>query len=157
MSTLKEAVEDFLDQKRIAIAGVSRDSKQPANLIYRTLLKGGHDVFAVNPNADEVEGVVCYRDLKSVPGGVDAVVVATPPDAALAVASECADLKVSRVWMHRSFGTGSVSPAAVDFCREHGINVIAGGCPMMFVSGADVGHKCMRWILSLTGGLPKQV
>lgn len=157
MSALKGAVEDFLDQKRIAVAGVSRDSKQPANLIYRTLLKAGHEVFAVNPNADEVEGGACYHDLKSIPGGVDAVVVATPPEAAMSVASECADLNVSRVWMHRSFGTGSVSSAAVDFCREHGIGVIAGGCPMMFVPGADVGHKCMRWILSVTGGLPKQV
>jgi len=157
MMKLTDAVEDFLAQKRIAVAGVSRDSKQPANLIFRTLKKGGHDVFAVNPNAEEVEGEPCYKDLKSIPGGVDAVMVATAPGAALAVVSESAELGVTRVWMHRSFGTGSVSDDAVEFCREHGIAVIAGGCPMMFVPGADVAHKCMRWVLNLTGGLPKQV
>ena len=47
-------------QTRIAVAGVSRDSKQPANLIYRRLRATGHEVFAVDPNADEVEGDVCY-------------------------------------------------------------------------------------------------
>ena len=56
MTTLREAAEEFLAQSRIAVAGVSRDSKQPANLIYRRLRDTGHEVFAVNPNAAEVEG-----------------------------------------------------------------------------------------------------
>lgn len=157
MTTLKEAAQDFLAQQRIAVAGVSRDSKQPANLIFRTLKRTGHDVFAVNPNTDEVEGVSCFHDLKSIPGDIDAVVVATPPDATLGVATECAELGVSRVWIHRSFGTGSVSDEAVAYCRDHGMQVIAGGCPMMFVPGGDFGHKCMRFVLNMTGGLPKQV
>jgi len=37
MPTLREAVDDFLAQKRIAVVGVSRDSGQAANLVYRTL------------------------------------------------------------------------------------------------------------------------
>jgi uncharacterized protein len=49
----------------------------------------------------------------------------------------------------------SVSPEAVDYCREHGMSVIAGGCPMMYGEGVDFGHACMRWILGLTGRLPK--
>jgi predicted CoA-binding protein len=157
MSTLKDAAADFLAQKRIAVAGVSRDSKQPANLIFRTLRDAGHEVFAVNPNAHQVEDSPSYHDLKSIPGGVDAVMIATPPGAALKVASECAEIGVSRIWMHRSFGKGSVSEEAVDFCRARGIEVIAGGCPMMFITDADVGHRCMRWVLNLTGALPKEV
>jgi hypothetical protein len=48
----------------------------------------------------------------------------------------------------------SVSPAAVEYCRQRGISVIAGACPMMYGDGADLGHRCMRLILRLTGGLP---
>jgi hypothetical protein len=48
----------------------------------------------------------------------------------------------------------SVSPAAVEYCRQHDISVIAGACPMMYGDGVDLGHKCMRLILRLTGGLP---
>jgi predicted CoA-binding protein len=157
MATLEEAVSDFLGQKRIAVAGVSRDPNQSANAIFRMLSKAGYQVFPVNPNADEVEGQPCFRDLKTIPGGVDGVLVVTAPTAAKQVVAECVDLNISRVWMHRSFGAGSVSEEAVAFCREHQIQVIAGGCPMMFVPGADVAHKCMRWVLNLTGGFPKRV
>lgn len=156
MATLKEAVDDFLAQKRIAVAGVSRSPNQPANLIYRTMRKAQYEVFAVNPNADEVEGDTCYHDLGSIPGGVEAVLIATAPDVAGTVARQCAEKGISRVWMHRSFGKGSVSPEAVDLCRASGVTVIAGGCPLMFLPSADFGHKCMRFVLNLTGGLPKQ-
>jgi hypothetical protein len=157
MPTLKEAVVDFLAQKRIAVAGVSRDSSQAANLVYRALRGADYEVFAVNPNANEVEGDTCYHDLKSIPDGAEAVVIATTPEAAETVVRECADQGVSRVWMHRSFGAGSVSEDAAEYCRARGITVIAGGCPRMFLPGADLGHQCMRWLVQLTGGLPKQV
>ena len=157
MATLKEAAEDFLAQRRIAVVGVSRSSNEAANLVYRTLRKAEYEVFAVNPNADEVEGDRCYHDLTSIPGGVDAAVIATPPAVSEGVARECAEQGITRVWMHRSFGEGSVSPAAAAYCREHNVTVIEGGCPMMFVPGADIGHKCMRWVLNLTGRLPKQI
>lgn len=157
MPTLKEAVDDFLAQKRIAVVGVSRSSDQAANLVYRGLRDAGHEVFAVNPNADQVEGDPCYPVLKSIPDGVDAVVIATTPEVAEAVVRDCAEQGISRVWMHRSFGKGSVSGAAADFCRQKDITVIAGGCPRMFLPRADIGHRCMRWVLNLTGGLPKEV
>lgn len=155
MSELREAVESFLAQKRIAVAGVSRSKNEAANIVYRKLRDSGYQVFPVNPNASELEGETCYADLKSVPGGVDAVVIATHPRVAGQIVRECAELGISHVWMHRSFGRGSVSDDAVGYCREHGIRVIPGGCPMMFCEPVDFGHKCMRWISKLTGGLPK--
>jgi predicted CoA-binding protein len=156
VATMHEAVEAFLAQKRIAVAGVSRNKNEAANIIYRKLRASGYEVFPVNPNAETVEGDNCYPDLGSVPGGVDGVVIATRPAVTEQVVRECADLGVPRVWMHRSFGQGSVSEDAVDYCREKGIEVIAGGCPMMFCRPVDFPHKCMRWILNVTGGLPRE-
>ena len=155
--TLRDRVDDFLAQKRIAVAGVSRkDGHHPAaNLIYRKLRSTGHEVFPVNPNMHTFEGDTCYSDLRSIPGGVDGVVIVTRPEATEQIVNTCSDAGVSRVWMHQSLAKGSsVSPNAVEFCHEHNIDVIAGGCPMMFVPGADIGHTCMRWMLKLTGGLP---
>ena len=155
MPELKEAVEDFLAQKRIAVAGVSRGGDEAANAIYRKLRGAGYEVFATNPKAAEVEGEPCYPDLRSIPGGVDAVVISTPPEVAEEIVRECAEIGASRVWLHRSFGQGSVSEAAVEYGREHGLSVIPGGCPMMFCE-PDVAHKCMRWVLKVTGGLPSR-
>lgn len=157
MPTLEETVGDFLAQKRIAVAGVSRSGREAANLIYRKLRSRGYLVFAINPNSEEVEGDICYPDLKSIPGGVDGIVIATHPKVTDQIVRECAELGISRMWIHRSFGNGSVSEAAVDFCRENNLTVIPGGCPMMYCEPVDIGHKCMRWVLNLTGGLPKQV
>jgi predicted CoA-binding protein len=157
LTTLEAKVNDFLGQKRIAVAGVSRNqgSHPAANLIYRRLKTTGHDVFAVNPHMQTFEGDRCYPDVSSIPGGVDGVVIVTRPEVTERVVHQCSDAGVRRVWMHQSLGGGSsVSPTAVEYCRQHDISVIAGACPMMYGDGVDFGHTCMRWILKLKGGLP---
>ena len=156
-TTLEAKVAEFLAQKRIAVAGVSHDnSHHPvANLIYRRLKKTGHEVFAVNPNSQGFEGDRCYPDLRSIPGGVDGVVIVTRPETTARIVRDCRDAGVRRVWMHQSMANGSsVSPEAVAYCRQHDISVIAGACPMMYGANVDIGHTCMRWVLKLTGGLP---
>jgi predicted CoA-binding protein len=150
-------VHEFLAQKRIAVAGVSRDNGHHpvGNLIYHRLKKTGHDVFAVNPHMQSFEGDRCYPDLQSIPGGVGGVVIITRPETTESIVRDCSDAGVRRVWMHQSAVKGtSVSPEAVRYCREHDISVIAGACPMMYGPGVDLGHTCMRWLLKLTGGLP---
>jgi len=160
MATILDTkVQDFLAQKRIAVAGVSRNhSHHPAgNLIYRRLKKTGHDVFAVNPHMETFEGDRCYPALRSIPGGVSGVVIITRPETTAQIVRDCGEAGVRHVWMHQSMGKGtSVSNDAVQYCREHGISVIAGACPMMFGEGVDFGHTCMRWFLKLSGGLPDQ-
>ena len=155
MPTVAEATRDFLAQKRIAVAGVSRTpASHGGNVIYKRLRDRGYEVFAVNPNADTVEGDRCYHDLASIEGGVGAVVIATNPRDTPSVVEDCAKLGITRVWMHRSFGEGSVSDEAVRVGREGGMTVIAGGCPLMFDPTADFGHKCMRWVAGITGNAP---
>lgn len=156
-TTLKQAAEEFLAQKRIAVAGVSRDTKQPANLIYRRLRATGHDVFAVNPHADQVEGDPCFASVSAIPGGVDGVVVVTPAAQSSAVVADCATAGVPRVWLHRGLGPGSLSGEAVTACREHGISCIPGGCPNMFGATSDFGHRCMCGLLELTGKIPRKL
>ena len=155
---IKEAASEFLANKRVAVTGVSRHPKNHgSNVVYRRLRERGYEVFAVNPNADEVEGDRCYPDLGSIPGGVDAVVIATRPETAEATMRECVELGIKRVWMHRSFGAGSVSEAAAEYGRKRGLTVIDGVFPLMFEPTADLGHKGMRFVFTLTGNVPKQV
>jgi uncharacterized protein len=156
MQTIKEAASAFLANKRIAVTGVSRTPKtHGSNNVYRRLKDRGYEVFAVNPNTDTVEGDPSYQDLKSIPGGVDAVVIGTRPEIAENTIRECAELGIRHVWMHQGPGAGSVSSAATDYGRQRGITVIDGGCPLMFGPTADVGHKIMRLVYARH--VPKQV
>jgi predicted CoA-binding protein len=156
MQPIKEAASEFLANKRVAVTGVSRTPKtHGSNNVYRRLRERGYDVFAVNPNTQEVEGDRSYPDLQSISGGVEAVVIGTRPEIAEDTMHESAELGIKHVWMHRGPGGGSVSNAATEYGRQHGITVIDGGCPLMFEPTADLGHKIMRFVYA--GRVPKQV
>jgi predicted CoA-binding protein len=158
MSAIKQATAEFLAGKRVAVTGVSRTPQgHGSNVVYQRLRQRGYEVFAVNPEADQVEGDTCYPSLSSIPGGVDWVVIGTRPQTAEATIRECADLDISRVWMHRGPGAGSVSHTAAEYGRQRGITVIEGGCPCMFGPTADPGHKAMRLVYTLTGNVPRRV
>ena len=158
MVTVKEAAAAFLANERIAVTGVSRHPQgHGSNAVYKRLRDRGYEVFAVNPHAEKVEGDRCYHSLGEIPGGVDAVVIATAPDSAEQTMRECTGLGIEHVWMHRSFGKGSVCDEATVYGREHGITVIDGGCPLMFEPTADFGHKLMRRWFTRTGKVPSTV
>jgi predicted CoA-binding protein len=158
MPTIKEAAAEFLSNKRIAVTGVSRNpAGHGSNAVYKRLRDRGYEVFAVNPNAETVEGDRAYPSLEAIPNGVEAVVIGTDPDRADATVQECADLGIGQVWMHRSFGGGSVCESATRLGRSHGITVIDGGCPLMFDPTADGAHKVMKMFFTLTGKVPRRV
>jgi predicted CoA-binding protein len=158
MQNIKSAAAEFLSQKKIAVTGVSRTSSgHGSNLVYQRLRQRGYDVYAVNPNAETVEGDRSYHDLHSIAGGVDGVVIGTRPERDMQTMRECVEMGITRVWMHRGPGAGSVSAEATEFGRQHGITVIDGGCPLMFEPTADAGHKAMRMVFTLTGKVPRRV
>jgi hypothetical protein len=150
--SLKTKTQNFLNQKRIAVAGVRSTQDDAANGIFRKLRDEGYEVFPVNPSVETVEGVTCYPNVQSIPGGVEGVVIVTSPKVTEQVVRDCAEAGVRSVWMHRSIGN-SVSDDAVQFCEDSGIDVIAGACPMMYLK-PDFGHTCMRWFMGATGRLP---
>jgi predicted CoA-binding protein len=155
MQPIDEAAKAFLASKRVAVTGVSRrPQNHGANVVYRRLRDRGYEVFAVNPNASEVEGDRSYRNLRTIPGGVEAVVIGTRPDIAEDTMREAAELGIKQVWMHQGPGAGSVSSAATEYGRQHGITVIDGGCPLMFGPTSDLGHRLIRFIYA--GKVPSQ-
>ena len=118
----------------------------------------GRHVTEVTPNASRTAPMTVVSTLgRLIPGGVEAVVIGTRPETADETMQECADLGIKYVWMHRSMGGGSVSKSAATYGRERGIAVIDGGCPSMFDPTADGAHKAMRFILTISGAVPRRV
>jgi predicted CoA-binding protein len=155
MVHVPEAVAEFLRGKRIAVGGVSRERGQAANAVYRKLRDSGYEAFPVNPHAAQLEGATCYPDLRSIPGSIDGVVIATHPEVAVELVRQCAERGVRQVWFHRSFGQGSVSEAAVRECAARRLPCIVGGCPLMYCEPIDFGHCCLRWWLQRQGRVPR--
>jgi predicted CoA-binding protein len=155
--SLEEAAAAFLAQKSFAIAGVSRNGDAAANYIFKRLKESGREVYAINPNAESVEGGRCYASLRDLPVVPDAVVIGTHRDQALDLARQCEAAGVRHVWFHRSIDRGSFSADAANLCAAYGATVIPGGCPMMHLQPVDVGHRCIHLVLDKLGKLPKSV
>ena len=153
-----EIAAEFLEKRRIAVTGVSGDPKgHGGNVIYTRLRDCGYDVVAINPNAETVEDDAAYPDLTSVPGTIDAVIVASNPEHSLDAVHECIDLGIGYVWLHHGLGAGSVEAEATRLGREHGLTVIDGGCPLMYPPVSDPAHRVMKVLSRLAGNLPKTV
>jgi len=147
-ATYKPKIEAFLQLKNIAVLGYSSQGNQPANAIYQKLKKNGYRVFAVNPKADQVRDVPCYPDVRSIPEEVEGAVLCTPASAAEQAVQDCAKSGISQLWMHTGMGPGSFSAEAFEAAKKLGLEVIPGGCPMMFVQ-PDIFHRCMGWLKKL--------
>jgi predicted CoA-binding protein len=121
--------------------------------VFRALLERGYDAVPINPNGSEVEGRPCMRRLSELPGPVEGALLLTPPTATAEAVRDCMAAGVRRVWMHRGAGRGAVSPDAVAFCRERGIEVVDGACPFMFLPETSLFHRIHGFFHRLSGGL----
>lgn len=151
-----EVIEDFLAQKRIAMAGISRDPANFSVKLFEELCRRGYDVVPVNPNMPEVQGRRCFARVQDIHPPVEGVLLMTSPEATETVVNDCAEAGIRRVWMYRAGGRGSVSSKAIQFCRERGIQVVPGQCPFMFLPRAAGFHRFHGFIRKITGRYPKR-
>jgi predicted CoA-binding protein len=152
-----EIIEDFLAQKRIAIAGISRDSATDSMRLFEELVRRGYDVVPVNPNAPQLQGRRCFARVQDIQPPVDAVLVMTSPEVTETIVNDCAAAGIRRIWMYRgATGKGSVSAKAVAFCEERGIQVVPGQCPFMFLPNSAGVHRFHGFVRKIIGRYPQR-
>jgi hypothetical protein len=145
MQTGRTAIEEFVQQKKFAVVGVSREPKKFGNYIYKELSGKGFGVIPVNPHMDKFDSHVCYRNLLEIPEKVDGAIVVVPPEQAEAVVRDASAAGIPRVWLQQ----GSESDSAISFCRDHGVEVVAGKCIMMFAPPVSSFHRVHRFVWNL--------
>ena len=150
MNTLKD-IQDFVQQKTLAIAGLSRNQKAFSAAAYRELLARGYRLFPVNPNAESISGEKCYPSVGALPEKVGGVLIFTPPAETAKVVRDSAAAGVSRLWIQQ----GAESEEALRFCRESGLAAISGRCILMFAEPVGSIHGVHRWFLKVFGKLPR--
>jgi predicted CoA-binding protein len=155
MHTSLEVVEEFLAHKRLAMAGVSRDPKNFSAQLFQELYRHGYDVVPVNPRVNSIYGRKCFARMQDIRPSVDAALLMTSPETTESVVRDCAEAGINLVWMYRASGTGAVSEKAVQFCRQLGIQVIPGECPLMFLPYAGTVHRFHGWIRKITRRYPR--
>jgi predicted CoA-binding protein len=143
------AGEAFLTHRRLAVVGVSRDPRDFSRTVVAELSRRGYDVVPVNP-ANQLGGGrsasgAFIRRLQDIVPPVEAALLMTPPAVTSEVVKDCAEAGIRHVWMHQGVGRGAASPAAIAFCESHGISVVSGACPLMYLPETGFVHRAHRW------------
>jgi acyl-CoA synthetase (NDP forming)/GNAT superfamily N-acetyltransferase len=114
----------------VAVVGASRRPESVGRSILRNIISGGYAgrVYAVNPHAAELEGVVCVPSAAALPGPVDLAVLSVPAAAVLQVAEECGKRGAGALVVITSGLDLAARQALLDCCRRHGMRLIGPNC-----------------------------
>ncbi len=142
---MEKNVEDFLQAKRLAIAGVSRSDKKFGTAIYTELKSRGFEVYGVNPNMDLVAGDKCYPSVAELAGKVDGVVICLPPQKSAQVLRESVAAGIRKIWLQQGAQSAETSKAA----SELGVNPVEGKCILMYAGEVNSIHGFHKFFAKL--------
>lgn len=154
MQVKRAQIDAFLDRKRIAVLGVSRDARHFSRVVFRALRDHGCDVVPVNPRTEEVEGLRCYARLADISPAVEYAYLLLPKQAVGEALRECAAAGIRSVWVQGYLGPQELPAEHQEFCAQEGIALIAGYCPMLYLPETSWFHRIHGVVLRLMGRQP---
>jgi predicted CoA-binding protein len=146
---MNQAIQEFIEGKRIAVLGVSRSGKKFGNIAYTELKQRGYQVFIVHPEAKDISGEPCYPNLSALQGQVDGVLICLPPKQAEQALREAASAGMKHIWLQQ----GAQSPAVLAAARELGVDPVVGKCILMYAQPVQSFHRLHRGFARLIGQL----
>lgn len=149
---MKQTIEDFLKQKKVAIAGASPNKDNFGRSLMTELQKDGREVYPVNPRYREIEGTPCIGNIKELPEDVENLILAVPPALTDELVEHALGTGIKRIWMIKGMGKGAYSERAHKRCSENNIDVVYGFCPLMFYGSGM--HRFHLWLRSTFGKVP---
>jgi predicted CoA-binding protein len=140
-SSIGEARAFFLQARRIAVVGVSRDPKAFSRFVLRELVERGYDTVPVNPALGEADGVRSFARVSEIDPPPDAALLMVRAAVAEEAVRDCLNARVRRIWLHRGAGPGVASEAVLALCAANRVEVVHGLCPLMALPAASFPHR----------------
>lgn len=150
MTTLNE-IRKFLEPQKMAIAGVSRNPKKFGGAIFKELKNKNFELFPVNPEADEIQGVKCYKSVLDLPADVNHLVIVTPKQQTGGVVKQAIERGFDMIWIQQKSDT----PESIQLIKNANIPLIYKKCLMMFADPVKGVHGFHRFLAKTFGGYPK--
>jgi hypothetical protein len=152
MVTLNQ-IQDFLAPRKMAIAGASRNPKKFGGSVFQELREKGFELYPINPNAEEIQGVKCYKSVNELPADVEHLLILTPKYETELVAHAAVKKGIKMIWIQQQ----SETAVAVKTIEDAGIPIIYKKCIMMFADPVKSVHGFHRFLVKTFGGYPKLV
>ncbi len=143
-------IHEFLSQRTLAIAGVSRSGKKFGNAILKSLKRNGYTIYPIHPSAEAIDGERCYPSIHALPEKVGGLIICLPSVQTEIVLHQALATGITRIWLQQ----GSESYAAIRFCEQSGLKVVHGQCILMFAEPVESFHRFHRWVWRLIRKYP---
>ncbi len=127
--TIDQQIEQFLASPAFGVVGASSNRDKYGNKVLRCYQQNNRSVIPVHPKEKQVEGVECVASVTDLPDNVESISIITPPAVTEKVVEQAAAKGIKNIWMQ----PGAESPAAVRYCEEQDLNVIADGSCLLVV------------------------
>lgn len=137
---LMKGLDYFFKARSVAVVGASTRPGKIGHEILRSLVEGEYrgKVYPVNPKADEILDLKCYKSVSEIPAEVDLAVLSIPPRAVPGVIEDCGEKDVKAIVIV-SGGFKEVGPEgeelerkSVEIARKYGIRIIGPNCIGVF-------------------------
>ena len=149
--TKKESINKFLEPKKLAIAGVSRNTKKFGYAIFNELRQKGFEIAPINPNTDEIDGIKCYKSVSEIPTEFEKLFIVTAKNETDIILKQAIDKGIKHIWVQQMSNT----PETSKFAKDNGIDLIEKECLFMFADPVSSIHKFHRFIRQVFGQMPK--
>lgn len=129
-------IESFINSKSIAVVGFSRSGKKFGNMAGKELISRGYEIYPVHPTATEIDGIICYPNLRSLEGKADALLVSIPAAKVSAVLEEAAQTGLKKIWLQQ----GSWSREVQQTADRLGLPTVNKKCILMYAPPVNSIH-----------------
>ncbi|MFH8080362.1 MAG: CoA-binding protein [Candidatus Aenigmatarchaeota archaeon] len=91
-------MHSFFNPKSVAVIGASREENKLGHIIFRNFFENGfRKLYPINPNAEEILGVKCYKSILDVKEKIDLAIIVVPAKIVPQVLTECVKKKTPSV------------------------------------------------------------
>jgi predicted CoA-binding protein len=144
---MKSDYSKFFDNKKVALAGISRNPGKFGNAVFKELRQKGFEVYPLHKEIDTFEGVQCYRRVGEIPAEVESLIIAVRPDEAAKIVEDTRNSPIKRIW----FQQGSNFTKVVETARGMGRETFSKKCVLMYAPQATSIHKFHQFLAKMFG------
>ena len=141
------SVREFLNHKNIAVYGASRSGTKFGNTLATELKQRGYTVRLVHPEAENINGEPCAKNMAQIKDEVSAAVICLPPKAAAEAIQDAAQAGIQQIWLQQ--GANGIETNKVS--QDLGVTPITGKCLLMYAEPVASFHSVHRFFAKLFG------
>ncbi|MDZ7334913.1 MAG: CoA-binding protein [candidate division KSB1 bacterium] len=113
-----EKMMQFWKKRHLALFGFSRNPARVSRQVYDLLISNGYHIYPINPNANQIDSIKCYRSLDEIHQELEGAIIITNPTISLEVVKQCHQRGIKEFW----FQLNTMDDAVREYLNKNGLS-----------------------------------